>query len=391
MQHLGQRHRLLVNPTLCTIPIRRHRTSPCVQRFISSSSSRGPVVEKSNLFRVCFGAGAAAATLGTAVVWIYGTTKVESSISPFDPETFAPFTLVSREAASPTSSVFTLKPTFSGECSKIYLDAWKKGVWSVQVKQPQLQIARSYTPLPPIQVAEESGNLRLLIRLEPQGEVSTYLHNLRLGATVELRGPHIEYSVPDDIDEVLFIAGGTGVAPALQVAYNLFENRQSIRSTPRLRILWANRQRGDSLGGKSDTPLTFSKNPRHWSNFIYSTVRTIKSQDYSELPQSALVQELEALKEKNKGNFSVDYFCDEEDSYITKDVLKQYLAKPKISKARQTQNASIGERLILISGPGGFVNYYAGPKKWYGGEELQGSLGGILKELNPSDWMIWKL
>lgn len=391
MQYLGQRQRLLFNSTLYTIPIRRHRTSPYVQRFISSSSARGPLVEKSKFFRVYFGAGAAAATIGTAVVWIYGTTKFESSKSPFDPETFAPFTLVSREAASPTSSVFTLKPTFSGECSQIYLDAWKKGVWSVQVKQPQLQIARSYTPLPPIQAAEESGNLRLLIRREPQGEVSTYLHNLLLGATVELRGPHIQYSVPDDVDEVLFIAGGTGVAPALQVAYNLFENRQSIGSTPRLRILWANRQRGDSIGGKSDTPLTFSNNPRHWRNFVYSTGRTIKSQNYSELSQSALVQELEALKEKNRGNISVDYFCDEEDSYITKDVLKQYLAKSKISTARLTQNASTGKRLILISGPEGFVNYHAGPKTWVGGKELQGSLGGTMKELDPRDWMIWKL
>ena len=340
---------------------------------------------------MCFGAGAAVAALGAAVVWIYGTTRDESSKIAFDPETFTPFTLISREAASPTSSVFTLKPTFSGECSKIYLDAWKKGVWSVQVKQPQLQIARSYTPLPPIQVAEESGNLRLLIRLEPRGEVSTYLHNLHLGATVELRGPHIEYSVPDDTDEVIFIAGGTGVAPALQVAYNLFENRQSARSTPRLRILWANRQRGDALGGKSDTPLTISNNLRHWSNVVYSTERTVKSQGYSKLPRSALVQELEALKEKNKGKLSVDYFCDEERSYITKDVLKQYLAEPKTSKARLAQNASIGKRLILISGPEGFVNYHAGPKKWFGGEELQGSLGGILKELDPRDSIIWKL
>lgn len=332
--------------------------------------------------------GATAAVVGTAIIWTYNTAKYKSSRSPLHSETFAPFTLVSREAASPTSAIFTLEPTLPGETSKIYSDAWKKGVWSVQVKQPQLQIARSYTPLPPIQAADKSVNLRFLIRWEPQGEVSSYLHKLLLGAIVELRGPHSDYIVPDDTEEVLFIAGGTGIAPALQIAYTLFENRQSTASTPRLHILWANRRRGDALGGISDTSPRSRNYPRHWYNFFYSTGRPIKRQ---ELAQSALVQELEALKERNKGNLTIDYFCDEEDSYVTQDVLKQYLAKPKISAAQETQNASTGKRLVLISGPEGFVNYHAGPKTWVGGQQLQGSLGGTLKELDPSDWKIWKL
>lgn len=389
MQHLRRKHTLLANFTRRKVSIGLKRKSPFVQKSISFSTARGSI-KTPNVSRLRLVIGAAATILGTAIGLTYDTTKLEFHKSPLHPETFAPFTLVSREAASPTSSIFTLEPTLPGECSKICADAWKKGVWSVQVKQPQLQIARSYTPLPPIQ-AEGSGNLRFLVRWEPQGEVSTYLHKLPLGATVELRGPHIEYVVPDDVDDVLFIAGGTGIAPALQVARNLSENRQSPGSAPRLRILWANRRRVDSLGGTSDTPSKYSTNPRRWSSFFYFKLQPIKSQDDPELSRSILVQELEALKERNKGNITVDYFCDEEESYITQDVLKQYLGKPRISRARPTQNFSIGKRLILISGPEGFVNYHAGPKTWAGGQELQGSLGGTLRELDPSDWMIWKL
>lgn len=391
MQHLRRKHTLLANNfTRRKIPPGQNRKSPFVQKFISSSSARGSI-KTPNVSRLRLVIGAAATVLGTAIGLTYDSSKLEFHKSPLHPDTFAQFTLVSREAASPTSSIFTLEPTLPGECSKICADAWKKGVWSVQVKQPQLQIARSYTPLPPIQAPEGSGNLRFLVRWEPQGEVSTYLHKLPLGATVELRGPHIEYTVPEDVDDVLFIAGGTGIAPALQVACNLFENRQSPASIPRLRILWANRRRGDSLGGTSDTPPTYSKNPRHWSNFFYSKGQPIKSQDNPGLSRSILVQEIEALKERNQGNITVDYFCDEEESYITQDVLKQYLGKPRISRARPTQDYSIGKRLILISGPEGFVHYHAGPKTWVGGQELQGPLGGTLRELDPSDCMIWKL
>lgn len=389
MYHLARKHRLFVHSTRCKSPIGQRIKNPYVQTFITSSA-HGPV-NKSNVYRVRWVIGAAAAVLGAAIFWTYSTTTFESSNSPLHPETFTPFTLVSREAASPTSSIFTLEPTLPGEFSKICSDAWKKGVWSVQLKQPQLQIARSYTPLPPIQAADQSRNLRFLIRWEAQGEVSTYLHKLLLGATVELRGPHIEYTVPDDVDEVVFIAGGTGVAPALQVAYNLFENRQSTSSTPTLRILWANRRRGDAFGGTSDTPPTSTNNPRRWNNFFSSTGPSINSKDYSKSSQSSLVQELEALKERHRGKVTVDYFCDEDSSYITQDVLKQCLATSKISTAKSTQNASMGKRIILLSGPEGFVNYHAGPKTWVGGRELQGSLGGTLKELDPRDWIIWKL
>ncbi|KAI9778319.1 MAG: mitochondrial peripheral inner membrane protein [Peltula sp. TS41687] len=118
--------------------------------------------------------------------------------------------------------------------------------------------------------------IRLLVRHEPLGEVSSYLHSLRPGDGLELRGPKIEYefppSPPDDDDddegvEVVFIAGGTGIAPALQVCDWVLrqggtgsggrgEEEEDERSGKgkrkgkvRVRILWACRSRADCLGG----------------------------------------------------------------------------------------------------------------------------------------------
>jgi ferredoxin-NADP reductase len=46
------------------------------------------------------------------------------------------------------------------------------------------------------------------------------LHRLEASAEVEVRRPNAEYILPtaERVGKVVFLAGGTGVAPALQVA-----------------------------------------------------------------------------------------------------------------------------------------------------------------------------
>ena len=318
-----------------------------------------------------------------------------------NPTNFTSFSLVGKNSISSTSSIFTLQPTLTVENSRIYADACRKGVWSVQVKQPQLQIARAYTPLPPTDADESipSGALRFLIRREPRGEVSGYLHRLPLGVTVELRGPHIEYEVPENVEEVLFIAGGTGIAPALQVAHTLFNCRGDLtRRNPKMHILWANRRREDSLGGVSDPPEVSKEASRSEERRAIDIVKGAKSPSIKHVipsasPRAALVQQLDALKTKSPSNISVEYFVDEETTFITERLLKARLKNPRIADQKQQskdQHPS-GIKLVLVSGPDGFVKHYAGPKAWKNGQEVQGTLGGVLRDIIPDGWVVWKL
>ena len=299
---------------------------------------------------------------GVTIFSLYGLYKINASaddVQPLRPDAFTPFKLVARETISSTSSVFTLRPKATGLNARIYEEAWAKGVWSVQVKQPQLQIARSYTPLPRVDTAEatEPSDLKFLIRKDPKGEVSGYLHRLPIGAQIDLRGPHLEYVIPDDVGEVLFLAGGTGIAPALQVVHTLLESRSlPTAKLPTIRILWANRRQEDAL-------------------------------DLSLIPRisSAQVLEIPSLKFKHQAKLSFQYFVDEQQTFVTEDILMGLLS----NRGRKSEVA--GKKLILVSGPDGFVNYYAGPKVWKGGSELQGPLSGILKKLNLDGWEVWKL
>ena len=438
-----------------------------------------PVVLLTALFIYC---------VAILIAWLLGdfdqspeNDKNKSKQQQVDLSVFHPFEIVSKQSISSTCIIFTLKSQ-DQDPSNPYLellrDAWTNGigVWSVQIKQPQLQIARSYTPLPPLDKLDgangddSSTELRFLIRHEPQGEVSSYLHNLPPGATVHIRGLDIEYEVPSNINDILFLAGGTGIAPALQIAYCLLQRRRkSFADTrngsgassdpgfqmPKMHILWANRKREDAVRGVSSTSSAkgfSSATPgreswsRRWRRFFSTSAEQQEQQEQQRddasplarpsslhLPSSPIVAELNHLKYEAKGQITLDYFIDEEGTYITQDILRTYLSSKNIDKdqrqkwwqrqppgppARSQTQTQISphkkeKSLIMISGPDGFIAHHAGPKVWILGKHSQGLLGGNLGEvLGPmmaasssssssslsskqeqqqQDWDIWKL
>jgi len=337
-------------------------------------------------------------TAGTTA-WLFSRQNENGSRSGLNTSTFTQYNLLKIESTSSTSSIFTLKHSHS---PKPDLQAiWKKGVWSVQIKQPQLQIARAYTPLPSSAVdtttTKETGNeeedLKLLIRRENNGEVSNYLHRLNVGATVELRGPTIEYALPENIDEIVFLAGGTGIAPALQLAYGAKDQKSG---NMKMAILWANRKREDCVGGMSDTK---AEDVSGWFGGLSRLFGAGEASSTELLPEAvrinakkhAIVEQLEKLKDVYKGSghseLKVDYFIDEEGSFIT----AKHVTKLTSTRSTRPGIEDSGKKLIIVSGPEGFVKYWAGPKRWTGGREVQGPLAGILGRLNIQGWQVVKL
>lgn len=309
----------------------------------------------------------------------YGTyTSHEQSPKSINPINFSEYVLVQKEPVSTTSSIFTLAP-IKPPADSVYYEAWKRGIWSVEFKQPELQIARAYTPLPPTvrSVANDAEDLRFLIRKDPEGEVSSYLHNVPDGYGIDIRGPHLEYEIPQHVQKVLFLAGGTGIAPALQAAYCLLEARECGEET-KIHILWASRRREDCLGAVSNK--TLARQSPWWKTFFgWSSGPAATNGNRKVGKSSPIVQEIEALKAKHPDKIIIDYFIDEERSFITDRVLQTCLA----NHGRDSQ--------ILLSGPDGFVGYLAGPKTWANGGEAQGPIGGVLKRLGLSAKDVWKL
>lgn len=322
----------------------------------------------------------------------YGTSSEDPEASSLNPHTFTPFTLVSKQPVSSTSTIFTLRSREGSSDPQLLKDVWKRSVWSVQVKQPQLQIARAYTPLPPPAGSsdaehEKAQELRLLIRKEEGGEVSTYVHTLPEQSTVELRGPNVECELPHDVKEVLFLAGGTGIAPAMQVAHAL-----NSKPGARMHILWANRKREECVGGQSDAlqappPGRLSG----WRSIFGQGEPTLMQESSTPLGyQGVIVKELEAWKQHSKPHtegLSVEYFVDEEKRFIQPANVARHL---KLS-AQKDDAALKGSRVILVSGPDGFIEHWAGRKIWVAGREVQGPLGGVLSQMDLKGWQVYKL
>ncbi|KAJ0414544.1 hypothetical protein BJY00DRAFT_23980 [Aspergillus carlsbadensis] len=329
-----------------------------------------------------------AAGVGAYLRWSQVSASSSTTLSP---SRFTPYYLVSREPVSATGSLFTLKPPKSdGSNLEVYEDAWKTGVWSVMFKQPQLQIGRDYTPLPPV-LSDVDGDecLRFFIRKDPFGEVSRYLHSLKIGAPIEVRGPRVECEIPPETQTILFLAGGTGIAPALQAGHTLLR-RPDKGNKPRIHILWATRQREDCRGGYNDHTSAAPNETRwSWLSRLFSssqqTAKALPTESKIDVSISAVVKELEALKAQYPGQVTVKYFVDEESTFIGKRSILDFTNSAMSPSEQRNRN------MILVSGPEGFISYMAGPKQWAQGMELQGPLQGIIKELNLHGWTVRKL
>jgi hypothetical protein len=320
--------------------------------------------------------GIAAAFAFRAVVGTKDAKKKSTSA-----DGFTKYRLTGREELSTTSSIFSLRP-ISGSGLSFDEESLRRAITSIQIKQPQLQIARSYTLLPAVP-GQDPDELRLLIRREQNGEVSGYLHRLSLGAEVEMRGPSAEYALPEKVQKVIFLAGGTGIVPALQVS-------RVAAGQADVHILWANRRREDCEGGVSDTatkPSSWSATFASWTSMFGMASTDIVVQDAPDAKsKNTIVAQLEDVKQSGQGRLAVDYFVDEENAFI-----KPTDATRLVRSSFSTGNESEGSKIIFVSGPEGFVKYWAGPKEWANGREVQGALGGILASLDLRGWEVVKL
>ncbi|KAH8712211.1 hypothetical protein GQ44DRAFT_625684, partial [Phaeosphaeriaceae sp. PMI808] len=314
----------------------------------------------------------------------------DSSEASLNPHTFTSYTLVEKCTVSPTSAIFTLRNRDGAPEPDSVREVWKRSVWSVQIKQPQLQIGRAYTPLPPTSDSHKKGrdepaDIRLLIRHEEGGEVSTYLHRLPEESVIELRGPNTEIELPLDIKEIIFLAGGTGIAPAMQMVQALGR-----RTGSKMHILWANRRRDECIGGVSDVTANsvLSHDRKGWWQSLFAFGEPEHEplvDDHNDKAKGAIVKELDALKERSKAGtrgLTVQYYVDEEKTFIQPTDLERRLARVSEEK---------GSKLIMVSGPDGFVEYWAGRKQWVGGRETQGSLGGVLSTIDLKDWKVFNM
>ncbi|KAJ3078214.1 hypothetical protein HK102_004644 [Quaeritorhiza haematococci] len=257
----------------------------------------------------------------------------EPAVRTLSPDEFRPFTLKEIIPLTPTTSLFRFAASLpAAESNMIPVPSY------VVVKDDSCQIARAYTP-----VMYGRYEFDLVVRRYEEGSVSRFLHGLRTGERVEMRGPVLSFPYQAGMaDEIGMIAGGTGITPMYQLIKHILRNPDD---PTRLTLVYANRTE-DEIILRNELELLARTHPDRLR--IHYTLDKPPSPDWK----------------------------DGRSGVITKELLKETLPSPE----------GMGN-LVLVCGPEGMVRHVAGTKP---NEDTQGPVEGLLKQLGYTNRNVFK-
>lgn len=136
-------------------------------------------------------------------------------------------------------------------------------------------ISRPYTPISP---PDQTGSIDFLIKVYPNGLFSSYINNLSIGDTLEMRGPfgRIHYLGNQTfeinrkllvIKHAIFIAGGSGITPCYSVILDSINRDDNLKMS----LIYGNRTRDDILLDETLKRMSHESNGRF---HYYRTVTT---------------------------------------------------------------------------------------------------------------------
>ncbi len=149
---------------------------------------------------------------------------------PLSPSYFIPVTISENSQVGPDLAVLTLSvPPDSRRSDEN--DPSLDPIWSIFIKDDDIQVERPYTPLFGI----DEGVIKLWVKRYSRGEVGRWLHSKQVGDTIEIRGPLKTFPFREgEWDEIVMV-----YLPLLDAPFNFLiflyprylEERVSHRST----------------------------------------------------------------------------------------------------------------------------------------------------------------
>lgn len=93
----------------------------------------------------------------------------------------------------------------------------------IQAEVDGKNVMHSYTPTSLDQ--DSKGFFDLLIKVYPNGKLSSHIDKLELGQTIQVKGPKGFYKYePNMLKHICMVAGGTGITPMYQIIKSIFTN-----------------------------------------------------------------------------------------------------------------------------------------------------------------------
>ncbi|KAK7403775.1 NADH-cytochrome b5 reductase [Neonectria punicea] len=196
-------------------------------------------------------------------------------------------------------------------------------------------------PYTPTSDEDEQGFLDLVIKKYPDGPMSSHIHSLTPGQTLDIKGPLPKYPwSANKHDHVALVAGGTGITPMYQLVRGIFKNPED---KTKVTLIFGNVTEEDILLKKKFDELE-NTYPQRFRAFY--------------------------VLDKPPANWTGN------SGFITKDLLKTVLPEPKSDNIK-----------VFVCGPPGLMNAISGNKV---SPKDQGELTGALKELGYTSEQVFK-
>ncbi|RXW18242.1 hypothetical protein EST38_g7615 [Candolleomyces aberdarensis] len=159
-----------------------------------------------------------------SVALALGTTLyIKSLISgppkpPLDPNEWTDFPLVHTKKVSPNTAVYRFKLPRQQDVLGLPIGQHIAVTATINGKA----VIRNYTP---VSLEDDQGYFELLIKTYEKGNISRYVTTLNPGDKLRVKGPKGNFKyTPGLVNHLSMIAGGTGIAPMIQIVRAVLRN-----------------------------------------------------------------------------------------------------------------------------------------------------------------------
>ncbi|GFR45811.1 hypothetical protein Agub_g7267 [Astrephomene gubernaculifera] len=286
---------------------------------------------------------AAAALTGSALAaTVHADASKNSSKTALDPNEFREFKLKEKKQLTRNTYLYRFELP-EGQTSGIYTASClvtRAMLKSKPEDEKPKPVVRPYTPT---SAPDARGYLDLVVKVYDKGVMSKHIDSLKVGDTLEMKGPIKKYPYePNCKKHIGMVAGGTGIAPMLQVIDAILSNPED---KTQISLVYANMSEADII----------------------------------------LKDQLDKLAAAHPQQFRVYYVVDKPNwgglfwrggvGYVTRDMLAARLPAPG------------RDSLVMVCGPPGMMTAVSGNKA---PNFSQGEVTGLLKELGYDSSNVYK-
>lgn len=141
-------------------------------------------------------------------------------LGALDPNNFKPFKLIAKQDLTKDTKLFRFELP-AGQASGLFTASClvTKFVPSGPEAKP---VIRPYTP---ISLPSTKGHIDIAIKIYPTGAMGNHIDSLKIGDSLDIKGPISKFPyTPNQYKTLGMVAGGTGIAPMLQVIDEVVNN-----------------------------------------------------------------------------------------------------------------------------------------------------------------------